>query len=104
MSPVIPKEQLRFRDRAILFAALEDFITTRGPSAAPADYKIRKDCPVCRRFITKDQVVHPGTIDILPQADGWWQLMHTRCLRQMVAASYGAETVIDISGPDQEDR
>ena len=65
----------------------------------PVDYKIRKDCPVCRHRITKAQVTHPGTVEIVPQDGSWWQLMHTRCLRQTVVASYGAEVVIDISGP-----
>ena len=86
---------------AILALARE--LTAQLQPSAPVDYKIRKDCPVCRHHITKAQVAHVGQVDILPQEGGWWQLMHTRCLRQTVVASYGAETVIDISGPSREE-
>lgn len=79
--------------------ALARELTAQLQPAAPVDYKIRKDCPVCRHHITKAQVTHPGTVEILPQDGGWWQLMHTRCLRHWVVTSYGVETVIDISGP-----
>lgn len=75
-----------------------------SPHPATPDFTIRKDCPICRRFITKSQVAQVGAVDILPQDEGWWQLFHTRCLRQWVVASYGAETVIDISGPAGEGR
>ncbi len=89
-------------DRDTLLAALRTVLDETTASAPAVDYKIRKDCPICRTFIKKDQVTHPGTVEILPQEGGWWQLMHTRCLRQMVVASYGAEVVIDISGPEPE--
>ena len=89
-------------DRRTVLALARELTAQLQPSA-PLDYKIRKDCPVCRHHITKAQVTHVGQVDILPQEGGWWQLMHTRCLRQMVVASYGAETVIDISGPTSEE-
>ncbi|NMP23795.1 hypothetical protein [Sulfobacillus harzensis] len=97
MSSVLEKSS----DRTALLSFARDLVAQLEPPQA-VDYKIRKDCPICRRFITQAQVTHPGTVDIVPQDGGWWQLVHTRCLRQFVAQSYGAEVVIDISGPESE--
>ena len=90
------------QDRTALLSFAQDIIAELQPKPA-VDYAIRKDCPICRHHITKAQVTHVGQVEILPQDGGWWQLIHTRCLRQQVVASYGAETVIDISGPMPEE-